>query len=167
MNPTASGSPSNEILQQEIAIHAPATRVFAALTDPRQRLQWWGDGQRFRLLGMDSDLRPGGPWEMRFTGMDGNPVSVRGEYREIDPPRVLSFTWLPGWQGDTTVSLVRFELAESGGITTVRLTHSGLITEASRASHRGWPFILEWLRAYIEGGSAPTSAPGGAEPLRN
>lgn len=159
MNPAAPESAPNDTLTHEVVINAPATRVFAALTDPQQRLQWWGDGQRFRLLGMDSDLRPGGQWEMRFTGMDGNPVSVRGEYREIDPPRLLSFTWLPGWQGDATVSLVRFALTETGGVTTVRLTHSGLVTQAARASHRGWPLILEWLRGYTEAGT-------GGEPLR-
>jgi len=48
-------------------------------------------------------------------------------------------------------SLVRFDLQEKDGITTVRLTHSGLTTESSRAQHRGWPDILAWLQAYVEG----------------
>jgi hypothetical protein len=33
----------------------------------------------------------------------------------------------------------------------VRRTHSGLTTAISRASHRGWPQILGWLQAYVEG----------------
>jgi hypothetical protein len=41
-------------------------------------------------------------------------------------------------------------LEEVGGVTTVRLTHTGLITDASRASHRGWPVILAALQSYVE-----------------
>jgi hypothetical protein len=33
----------------------------------------------------------------------------------------------------------------------VRLTHSGLMSESARGSHRGWPQILSWLQAYAEG----------------
>ena len=64
---------------------------------------------------------------------------------------LLVFTWLPDWQGDATESLVRFDLEEANGVTTVRLTHSGLVSETSRESHKGWPQILAWLRAYVEG----------------
>ena len=76
---------------------------------------------------------------------------MSGEYREIDPPRVLVFAWLPSWQEDAIESIVRFDLEEKNGITTVRLTHSGLRTDSSRASHKGWPQILCWLQAYVEG----------------
>jgi hypothetical protein len=41
-------------------------------------------------------------------------------------------------------------VTEENGRTTVRLTHSGLATEASRLSHKGWPEILTWLRAFSE-----------------
>ncbi len=47
---------------------------------------------------------------------------------------------------------MRVDLEERDGVTTVRLTHSGLADERSRASHRGWPDILAWLRAYVETG---------------
>ena len=47
-------------------------------------------------------------------------------------------------------TLVRWDLEEKNGVTTVRLTHSGLTSESSRASHRGWPQILGWLQAYVE-----------------
>lgn len=63
---------------------------------------------------------------------------------------MLVFTWLPDWQGDATESLVRFDLEEKDGVTTVRLTHSGLVSESSRASHWGWPQILTWLQTYVE-----------------
>jgi uncharacterized protein YndB with AHSA1/START domain len=88
---------------------------------------------------------------MRGTGVGGGPFTVRGEYRQIEPPRLLIFTWLPDWQADATETTVRFDLSENNGVTTVRLTHSGLKTESSRLSHKGWPQVLTWLQTYSEG----------------
>jgi uncharacterized protein YndB with AHSA1/START domain len=146
MNPTS----LNDTIVQEIVIKAPAERIFEALTDPAQRIKWWGAEGRFQTTHMESDLHPGGKWMMRGNGVGGRPFTVMGEYRQIEPPRLLIFTWLPDWQGDAVETLVRFELTENSGLTTVRLTHSGLTTESSRLSHKGWPQILTWLQAYSE-----------------
>jgi uncharacterized protein YndB with AHSA1/START domain len=140
----------SDTIVQEITIKGSAKRIFAALTNPEERVKWWGVG-RFQAIQMESDLRPGGKWAMRGTGIGGRPFSVVGEYRKVEPPHLLVFTWLPDWQDDATESLVRFDLNENDGVTTVRLTHSGLITERSRTSHRGWPEILASLLGYVEG----------------
>lgn len=146
MNPT-SGS---DTIVQETTIKAPAEKIFEALTNPDQRVKWWGAQGRFQTTHMESDLRPGGKWIMRGVGMAGKPFSVGGEYRNIERPRLLVFTWLPDWQDNAPETLVRFDLEEKDGVTTVRLTHSGLTSESSRTSHRGWPEILAWLQDYIE-----------------
>ena len=146
MNP----STANDTIVQEIVIHAPAQRVFEALTDPAERTKWWGAEGRFQATGMESDLRPGGKWIMRGIGVGAKSFTVQGEYRQIDPPRLLVFTWLPDWQEDAIETIVRFDLTENNGTTTVRLTHSGLTTENSRLSHKGWPQILTWLQSYCE-----------------
>ena len=99
---------------------------------------------------MESDLRPGGRWCMRGLRVNGQPFSISGEYRGIGRPRLLIFTWLPDWQELASVSLVRIDLEEHDGVTTVRVTHSGLTAEALRTGHRGWPQILAWLRAHAE-----------------
>jgi uncharacterized protein YndB with AHSA1/START domain len=137
-----------DTIVEEITIKASAERIFEALIDPDQRIKWWGSEGRFKATHMESDPRPGGKWVMRGIGLGGKPFRVEGEYREIRRPYVLVFTWLPDWQGDATESLVRFDLEEKNGQTTVRLTHSGLVTDMSRGSHKGWPQILGWLRAY-------------------
>jgi uncharacterized protein YndB with AHSA1/START domain len=147
MNPTS----ASDVIVQEVVIKAPAERIFEALTDPEQRVRWWGAEGRFQTTHMESDLRPGGKWMMRGNGVGGRPFVVRGEYQQIERPWLLVFTWLPDWQADAVETMVRFELAESRGTTTVRLTHSGLATESSRLSHRGWPDVLGWLRTYAEG----------------
>jgi uncharacterized protein YndB with AHSA1/START domain len=105
---------------------------------------------RFQTTHMESDLRPGGTWLMRGIGADGKHFTVRGEYRAIERPRLLEFTWLPDWQEDAPLTLVRFDLEKKDGSTTVRLTHSGHTTERSRESHRSWQRILARLQGYVE-----------------
>lgn len=140
---------ADEKIVQEITINAPAERIFAALTKPDQRPQWWGAEGRFQATDMESDLRPGGKWIMRGKGVGGKAFQVGGEYVSIEPPRLLAFTWLATWDPSGKESLVRFDLEEKDGVTTVRLTHSRLSIESIR-THKGWPDILEWLRAYVE-----------------
>lgn len=145
-----SGTVANDAIVAEIAIKAPAERIFEALTNPAQRVKWWGLKGRFETTEVESDLRVGGRWAMRGNGMGGKPFSVVGTYRIIEPPHVLAFTWLPSWDEEASETLVRFDLSEQGGITTVRLTHSGFASESSRARHQGWPQILSWLQGYVE-----------------
>jgi len=144
MNPAS----VSESIVDVITIQASAARIFEALTNPAERMKWWGMEGRFVIKHIESDLRPGGKWLMSGDGV-GHPFRVSGIYRKVEPPRLLEFTWLPDWQGDSTESVVRFELEEKDGATTVRLTHSGL-SETARTSHRGWPQILGWLQAYTE-----------------
>jgi uncharacterized protein YndB with AHSA1/START domain len=139
----------SDTIVEEITIKAPAERIFEALINPGERVKWWGSEGRFQTTNVESDLRPGGKWMMSGTGVGGRPFRVTGEYRRVERPRLLEFTWLPNWQPDATESVVRFELEEKGGITTVRLTHSGL-TATARESHKGWPQVLGWLQTWVE-----------------
>jgi uncharacterized protein YndB with AHSA1/START domain len=135
---------------EEIRISASAERVFDALIRPEERVKWWGMEGSFQTTHMESDLRPGGQWSMRGLRVNGEPFAITGEYREIVRPHLLVFTWLPDWQGNAEISLVRIDLDEEQGVTTVRLTHTGLTAEARRTGHRGWPQILAWLQVYAE-----------------
>jgi uncharacterized protein YndB with AHSA1/START domain len=142
--------PAGHPIVEEVTIAASAERVFEALTSPDERVQWWGAEGSFQTTHVESDLRPGGRWAMRGLRMNGEPFTITGEYREIARPRLLVFTWLPDWHGNAETSLVRIDLAEHDGVTTVRLTHSGLSVEALRTGYSGWPQILSWLRAHAE-----------------
>ena len=139
---------SMEVIVREISICASADRVFDALARPEERVAWWGRATRFSATRMESDLRPGGRWTMWFETPRG-PASVNGEYRVVERPRLLEFTWRPSWF-DSAESLVRIELEESDGMTRVRLTHSGLRGEADRANSSGWPDLLAAMQAHLE-----------------
>jgi uncharacterized protein YndB with AHSA1/START domain len=142
---------AKDTIIKEILINASAERIFEALVDPRQRVKWWGAEGKFQATHMESDLRPGGAWLMRGTGMGGKPFTLRGEYRSIERPRLLEMTWLGDWQENEQLTVVRFDLDEKQGATTVRLTHSGFTSEQSRERYQGWPWLLALLQAHVEG----------------
>src|SRR5690242_8294878 len=105
MNPT----PASGEIVQEISINAPAERVFEALTNPEQIVQWWGIEGRFQATNLERDLRPGGKWVMRGTSSGGRTFQIRGEYREIDRPRLLVTSWVADWHEPIGETLVRWE----------------------------------------------------------
>lgn len=140
-----------DTLVKEIVIKAPAERIFQALADPVQRVKWWGVAGRFQAEHMKSDLRVGGAWEMTGTAMGDRPFIVKGVYRVVERLRVLEMTWLADWHPNAEETIVRFEMIEKGGETTVRLTHSGLAEEAKK-NYQGWPWLLSLLQKYVEGG---------------
>jgi uncharacterized protein YndB with AHSA1/START domain len=139
-------------LIQEITIKAPAGRIFDAVTSPKELVEWWGVAGKFQVTKMESDLRPGGKWRMHLTSGSKTVSTVAGEYREIDRPWLLSYTWIRE-QEDWPETLVRWDLEEKNGMTTVRVTHSGFTSEAMRARNSGWPMILELVKAYVETGT--------------
>lgn len=140
---------TGDAIIKDITIRASAERVFEALVDPRQRVKWWGAPGRFQATDMESDLRVGGLWMMSCLGGDGKAHIFRGEYRAVDRPYLLEFTWLP--EGDSAPpTVVRFELEEHQGTTTVRLTHSGFTSDAARERYQGWPWLLSLLQAHVE-----------------
>jgi uncharacterized protein YndB with AHSA1/START domain len=145
-------TPNSDEIVSEIHIDAPAERVFQALVDPSQVVQWWGQTGIYRCTKFESDLRVGGTW--RTIGLDGNghKFEVTGEYLELDPPRLLSSTWIATWTGNAKTK-VRWELEPSGNGTFVRIRHSGFAAHPELAqAYRGWPRMLVWLKALLETG---------------
>jgi uncharacterized protein YndB with AHSA1/START domain len=144
---TDAGDHADRIVTQ-IVIKASAERVFDALTDPLQRVKWWQAPGKFAVTQVESDPRPDGAWLMRGTGPEGKPFTMSGEYTKVERPRLLEFTWQPDWPEPQT--LVRFDLDEQHGMTTVRLTHSGFANAAGRDRYQGWPWLLALLQQHVE-----------------
>lgn len=147
VNPTVQIIDENIVGEVEIA--APPEIVYAALTDPAELTAWWGNGEAYRTYDWVSDLRVGGERSCKAQSRGSEQVStLKGEYVEIDPPRVLAFTWEPSWE-KVHATLVRIELTAIPSGTRVLLTHSGWGEAAqARSSHvNGWPRVLGFLEA--------------------
>lgn len=136
-----------------VVINASAAKVFAALTEPEQLMQWWGDDAVYRSTSIEGDLRVGGTWRTTGTSADGEAFAVSGRYLIVEPPHLLEYTWNHEWGGGPAhpETVVRYELDERDGVTHLRLTHSGFVDPADKADHEaGWALVLGWLRAYAE-----------------
>lgn len=152
---TSQVTPDADSIVHEIHIAAPPERMFLALVDPDQVPQWWGGqgtGRFFRCTKFERDLRIGGKWRSEGMDGDGHPFEVVGEYLEIDPPRVLAYSWIASWTGDAK-TIVRWELEPAKEGTLVRIRHSGLAAHPDVAkAYKGWPSMLGWLQALLERG---------------
>jgi uncharacterized protein YndB with AHSA1/START domain len=145
-------TPDQDQIISEIQVEAPPERVFEALTDPKQVVQWWGQPGIYRCTEFQADWRPGGKWRSAGEGGQSDRFEIVGEVIEIDPPRLLAYTWTASWTG-TAKTTVRWELEAVAQGTRVRIRHSGLASHPEVAqSYRGWPRILEWIRDYLETG---------------
>jgi len=80
----------------------------------------------------------------------GQMSTVTGEYLELDPPRVLAFTWEPNWE-KVHPTVVQIELTAPASGTRLVLTHSGWGEDkrARRSHEQGWPLVLGFLADYL------------------
>ncbi len=163
---TATLTQNTDAVLADIFIAAPPARVFEAITDLKQRAQWWGKKGLFHVTDSYSDLRQGGKWYEVGSTDDGRPFRLEGEYLEIDPPRLLVHTRVADFVGPFT-TVVRWELEprevhglhasgphKVGTGTLVRVRHSGFTGHIDQAhSHQaGWSASMLWLKAFIETG---------------
>lgn len=135
----------------ERAFAATPEEVFDAWTSPAVLERWWGR-PGWSASSFDVDLRVGGGYALRMLDEDGEPHTVAGEYREVERPRRLVYTWCwqEGGPEPDHVSLVSVEFRADGSRTAVVLEHSGLPSEESRLAHGGgWGGALESLARQV------------------
>src|SRR5262245_53528264 len=82
MSPT---TPVPDEIRRELTIGVPRERVWAALTEPDQLVQW------FPTKDARVDLRPGGELFLEW-----DEQSATGVFDEIQPPDRLVYRWFPG-----------------------------------------------------------------------
>ena len=127
-------------------IKASPAKVWAAITEPKLMMQWWGPDAG-PTLRADIDVRPGGRFSVVFRLLNGEEHNPTGIYQEVIPERKLAFTWdLPGERE----SLVTFLLKPIDGGTELTLLHEHLPDEAARDSHeQGWNGLLDKLPLFL------------------
>jgi uncharacterized protein YndB with AHSA1/START domain len=121
-------------------LEAPVDRVWQALTDPAALTAWfWPERLAATVTAGDGRYR---------IASSAAGMAVAGEYREVDPPHRLGFTWQ--WDGDPDQTLVTIELTPSGDETVLTLVHSGCSTDADRDNlFKGWSDCLDRLPGWL------------------
>jgi uncharacterized protein YndB with AHSA1/START domain len=125
---------------------APREQVFAAWLDPAGMGQWMCPGDATGAT-VEIDPRVGG--RFRIVMMHGRGGEEHwGEYLAIDPPALLSFTWLSAYT-DLVPTVVTIELVERGAETELTLTHRRLPAPRVEAHREGWTDIVRKLDAAL------------------
>jgi len=130
---------------------APPEIVFEAWTKPEHLTKWWGP-TAFTLPFCELDFREGGRYRFCMRSPAGEDHWVWGEYKAIEPPERLEFTWnredADGNIWNSTV--VRLTFANADGRTKFTLNQTLFDTTADRDDHNGgWTQCLERLNSYV------------------
>jgi uncharacterized protein YndB with AHSA1/START domain len=127
-------------------IPAPRSAVWRAITEPEQLAKWWGP-EGFAAPSVDFEPQVGGWYRIAMQPPDGQLFHLRGEFREVDPPWRLAYTfvWDPP-DPDDRETRVTLELEDRGQKTEISLTQSEFATPARLELHQGgWTESFEKL----------------------
>jgi uncharacterized protein YndB with AHSA1/START domain len=133
------GQPGGLTLDMKGVIPAPREAVFKALTEPDELAKWWGP-RGFTSPSVKVDLRVGGSYRIAMQPPDGDLFYLSGEFREVDPPARLAYTFR--WEDpdpDDQETVVTLSLRDLGESTELILAQGPFATEPRRALHdEGW-----------------------------
>ena len=111
-------------LTLELTRVLPAARsgVFGAFSDPTQLAKWWGP-EGFTIPSLEFQPRVGGRYRIEMQPPEGDRFYLAGEFRELDPPARLAYTFV--WEDpapDDVETVVGLSFRDLGEATEVALT---------------------------------------------
>ena len=141
-------------LELERVLTAPPAVVFDAFRDPDRLRQWWGPAG-FTTPGIEYRPRVGETYRVEMQPPEGESFYLTGEFREVDPPARLAFTFV--WEDPDphdVETLVELSFTDLGGSTQLALSQGRFKTEARRQLHRdGWSDSFDKLERFLSGGA--------------
>jgi uncharacterized protein YndB with AHSA1/START domain len=154
--PTTSTTPSStDRIEKQVALDAPRSRVWRALTDAAQFGAWFG-------VTLASPFTAGAEVTGKLSSPKYAHITLRFWVEKIEPERYFSFRWHPhaideGVDYSTEpTTLVSFTLEDAGEGTQLTIVESGFdaIPESRRAkafssNSGGWTIQAENIRKYL------------------
>jgi uncharacterized protein YndB with AHSA1/START domain len=129
--------PGGLTLEMTRVLPAAPSVVFAAFSDPDELAKWWGP-QGFTVGSLDFEPRVEATYRIEMQPPEGDPFYLTGEFREVDPPGRLAFTFVyEDPDPDDVETLVEVSFRDLGESTEVVFTQGQFATEARRELHRG------------------------------
>lgn len=138
------------VLRLERTLPASQASVYRALTDSGELAKWWGP-RGFTAPRVEFDPKVGCGYRITMQPADGDPFHLSGEFREVERPERLAYTfrWNPPHQDDRE-TVVSLSLKERGEKTELRLTQGEFATQERHSLHEaGWTESLERLERLL------------------
>lgn len=140
-------------------LNAPPELAFKAWTSAEHIQQWMRPEPGMLVPFASMDLRVGGKYRIQMKNPDGEFFTAVGEFKEIQAPERLVYTW--DWEKDGSgtefgevegkTSLVTVEFMKRNKQTELVVTHSRFATVESRDNHaRGWSRIVDSFAGAVE-----------------
>ena len=137
-------------LEMKRVLPAAPSVVFAAFSDQNELARWWGP-EGFSIRSLDFQPRVGERYRIEMQPPEGDAFSLIGEFREVDPPARLSFTFV--WEDpdpDDVETVAELSFRDLDQSTEVAFTQGPFKTEPRRALHRGgWTDSFDKLEGLI------------------
>jgi uncharacterized protein YndB with AHSA1/START domain len=138
------------VLRLARVLPAPRRGVYRAMSDAGELGKWWGPCG-FTTPRLDFVPEVGRAYRIAMQPPDGDLFYLAGEFREVDPPERLVYTFR--WEDptpDDRETVVTLSLRDVGERTEVDFTQEAFATEERRALHeRGWSDSFEKLERLL------------------
>jgi uncharacterized protein YndB with AHSA1/START domain len=133
---------------EELTIAVAPERIFNAITEPDEIVQWWSDEARVKP-------EVGSLGEFRFRPPAGVLQFEVAELEQDKKVHWFSRQGPPQWAGTSVI----WQLAPVQGGTRVAFTHEGFaqVDESFERTRGNWNYFLDSLKSYLETG---TGTPG-------
>jgi uncharacterized protein YndB with AHSA1/START domain len=144
----------SDALTLEMTRVLPAVQpvVFRFFSEADELARWWGPNG-FRTPNLEFDPRVGERYRIEMHPPDADRFFLTGEFREVDPPARLAYTFV--WENpnpDDVENLVTLSFRDLGESTEVAFEQGPFKTEARRALHRdGWTDGFDKLERLVPG----------------
>ena len=111
---------------------------------------WWGP-QGFTVASIEFDPRVGATYRIEMQPPEGASFHLSGEFRDVDPPSRLAFTFrYEDPDPDDVENLVELSARDLDGSTELALTQGPFKTEARRELHHaGWSDSFDRLEQLL------------------
>jgi uncharacterized protein YndB with AHSA1/START domain len=138
------------IVEMKRVFPAAPSVVFEAFSDPDKLAKWWGP-EGFTAPSVKFDPRVGADYRIEMQPSEGDPFYLTGEFREVDPPLRLAYTFVyEKPDPDDVDTLVELSFRDLGESTEVVFTQGPFKTAARRGLHRdGWTDCFDRLEQLI------------------
>jgi uncharacterized protein YndB with AHSA1/START domain len=137
-------------LRMKRVLPAPRTEIWMAMTDPAQVRRWWGP-KGFKVPTLEFEPAVGKSLRITMQPPEGEVFHLDGEFREVDPPSLLSFTfrWDPP-EPDDRETVVTLSVRDRGPRTEVDLEQGEFATQERLTLHDdGWSESFEKLEELL------------------
>jgi uncharacterized protein YndB with AHSA1/START domain len=144
------------VIEKEIVLRAPRSRVWRAISDANEFGQWFG-------MTLDGPFKPGKAMNGKFSNPKYAHVTLHMTIVDIQPETLFSYRWHPGAMDPNVdysqepTTLIEFRLSDAAEGTKLTVTESGFDeipewrrAEAFKMNSGGWTGQVENIRKYVE-----------------